>query len=604
MKTKEINVLPPAIFNLLAAGEVVENPASIVKEAVENSLDAGATQIEVAVEDGGFSEIRVIDNGVGCDESQIEKVFLPHATSKISSKQDLEKILTLGFRGEALSSIASVAKVEFLSRVADAQLATKVALDAGKVIAKTKVAANNGTQLVVSNLFYNVPARRKFLGTMRAEENNVTAVVQKLILANPNVCFKYLVDGEVVYSVDGSGLQNVIEVIYGKDIAGKLLEVNVNRGGLTLTGFISKHDFSKRNRYWQHVFVNARAVDGGTVASAVNDAFSNYLMVGNFSFFVLDLKIDETNVDVNVHPRKAQVKFEDERMIYDFVKASVGESIDKSFSSSINEEATEASFVPFAIEQKVQQSAPTVETADNVLTFLQKAGKLGVKKEQKAQDDGKHQKVNPYYERKRKVEAKQEEIKTPELFDGKILGTIFDTYVLVQRSESLYILDQHAAHERLLFDELTKQIDSGNVITQPMLEPVILTLSPVEMNRVLEIAPILNKMGIECEIFGKNTFRITAVPMIISVHGVETIILNILAETRTAPPSKLSDIVREKIITQCCRAAIKAGQHLTQEQIGGFLAQFSGLKTPLCPHGRPVVLQLDKKQIERMFARK
>jgi DNA mismatch repair protein MutL len=591
---KKINVLPPAIFNLLAAGEVVENPASIVKEAVENSLDAGATEIEITLEDGGFSEIRVTDNGIGCDESQIEKVFLPHATSKITSAKDLEKILTLGFRGEALSSIASVSKVEFVSRTEGAEVATKVALDAGKIINKTKVGTNTGTELIVRNLFYNVPARRKFLKTMKAEENNVTAVVQKLILANPGVRFRYMTDGEVVYHATGAGLLAAIEVIYGREISEKLVEVNVNRGGFTLSGFISKPDFSKKNRTWQTVMINGRAVDGGTVAEAVCDAYSNYLMTGCFPFFVLDLKIDETKVDVNVHPRKLQVRFEDERAVFDFVRAAVTESIDKTFVVSSLER-----FVPSNDESGVSQ----VKSAENVLTLLERAGKFELSKEQRKIIETGHQKINPYYERKRIKEAVQEEIKTPEIFDGKILGTVLDTYVLVQSGESLYIVDQHAAHERLLFDELTKQIDAGDVLMQPLLEPVVLTLSPAEMNRVLEISPILNQMGIECEVFGKNSLRITAVPLVVSVRGVDTIITNVLANTRGAAPSKLSEIVREKVITECCRSAIKAGQHLTQAQIGGFLSQFKALKTPLCPHGRPVVVALDRKQIEKMFKR-
>lgn len=595
---KKINVLPPELFNLLAAGEVVENPASIVKEAVENSLDAGATEIEIAIEDGGFSEIRVTDNGVGCDESQIEKVFMPHATSKITRKEDLESILTLGFRGEALSSVASVSKVEFTSRPEGAEFAAKICLDAGKITSKTKVGANYGTELVVRNLFYNVPARRKFLGTMRAEENNVTSVVQKLILSNPRIVFRYMSDGEVVYATGSDGLLSAVEIIYGKELPGKLIPVNVNRGELTLSGFVSKPEFSKKNRTWQNVFVNGRAIDPGIIGAAANDAFSNYLITGNFPFFVINLMIDERTVDVNVHPRKAQVKFEDEREIYDFVKTAVSESIDLSFSLKLSEVAEVQSFN----SESKDKTEIKVKSAENVLSFLDKAGKFEVNKELRKIGEQK-QNINPYYERKRKTEAVQEEFKPTALFDGKILGTVFDTYIFVQSGESLYIIDQHAAHERLLYDELTKQIDSGAVIMQPMLQPAILMLGPQEMNRVIQIAPILNQIGIECEIFGKNTFRVTAVPMAVSVRGIETIISNVLAEIKNVVPSKLSDVVREKVITECCRSAIKAGQHLTQEQIGKFLAQFKDMKLPLCPHGRPVIVALERKQIERMFKR-
>lgn len=614
---KKINVLSPEVFNLLAAGEVVENPASIVKEAVENSLDAGATEIEIAIDSGGFLEIRVTDNGDGCAENQIEKVFLPHATSKIESAKDLEKILTLGFRGEALSSIASVSRVEFTSRVMGEDLATKVNLDSGSVLEKTKTAANQGTELIVRNLFYNVPARRKFLKTMKVEEGNVTGVVQKLILANPTVSFKYLADGEVVYASSGEGLLSAIETIYGSEVADELIMVSVSRGKLGLAGFISKPNLAKKNRTWQTVMVNGRVVDGGTVGTAANDAFSNYMMVGAFPFFVLDLKIDESAVDVNVHPRKAQVKFEDERGVYDFVKSAVAEGIDKDFTLQAL-----ASLGNIPATSAVSQ----VRSADNVLTLLEKAGKFEVGKDQKNLFEIKHQKVNPYYERRSKVNAVQEKIndhlqpsfvskeldftspsnscgvETP-AFDGKILGTVMDTYILAQSGECLYIIDQHAAHERLLFDELTKQIDSGKIVMQPLLEPAVLHLSPAEMTKVLEIAPSLNKIGIECEVFGKNSFRITAVPMVVSVRGIDTVITNVLSEIKGAMPSSLSDIVREKVITECCRSAIKGGQHLTTAQVGVFLQQFKDLKVPLCPHGRPVVVAMDRRQLERLFKR-
>ena len=597
MKTKEINVLPPEIFNLLAAGEVVENPASIVKETAENSLDAGATEIEIAIEDGGFAEIRVTDDGVGCPESQIEKVFLPHATSKISSAADLERILTLGFRGEALSSIASVSSVVFSSRPQSATAAVKVSLDAGKVLSKTKAGANRGTEIVIRNLFYNVPARRKFLKTMKAEENNVTVAVQKLILSNPNICFKYLVDGEVVYSSAGAGLLSAVETVYGKDISEKLIPVNVNRGELTLSGFISKPDFSKKNRTWQTVCVNGRTVEGGIIGEGANNAFSNYLMTGNFPLFVLDLAIDARKLDVNVHPRKLQVKFEDERGVYNFVKAAVSESIDKSFTDD-----NVGSIALAAASALSLCNIATVKSASNVLTFLEKAGKFSLSAEQKKLAEEPAEKLNPYYVRKKKREAVQEEIKAP-LFDGKILGTVLDTYILAQLGENLYIIDQHAAHERLLFDTLTKQIDEGSVVMQPLLEPAVLVLGVSEMNRVLEIMPTLNQMGIECEIFGKNTFRITAVPVAVSIRGIDTVVSNVLAGLKGAPSGKLSDIVREKIITECCRSAVKAGEHLTDGQVGEFIAQFKGLKIPLCPHGRPVVAVLDRKALEKIFKR-
>ena len=608
MKTpKEINVLPPAIFNLLAAGEVVENPASIVKEAVENSLDAGVKNISINIIGGGIDEICVIDDGIGIAASQISKVFLPHATSKISAAKDLESIGTLGFRGEALSSIASVSRVELVSKTRDEKLGSKVQND-GKI---QPISANQGTRLTVKNLFYNTPARKKFLLNTRAEQNNVTGLVQKMMLSNPDVCFKYIIDSDIYYDYRGGGLGHAVELIYGKDIVKNLIKVNAKQNDLKLEGYISVPNFTKKNRTWQTVIVNGRAVEGETVSRGSNDAYNNYLTVGAFPFFVLSLSVDGTTVDVNVHPRKAQVKFSNETQIFEFVRNSVMDTIDAYFYNSADNKIENVVAKPGLVAEKQtvmsnsdkqildnikflsSSKGASVQSAPRVLNLLEKAHEQRVIKAQTGLGNA-----------KKAIQGEMAGV-TGLGLDAKWIGNLFDTYILLSSDDCFYIVDQHAAQERLLYDELMKQIDSGTVATQLLVEPSMIYLTPAEMNQMEAVAPYLIELGIECENFGGNCFRITAVPVAISERGVDTVIGNVLREVKGIPPTKLSTLVREKVIKECCKASIKAGQSLTNSQTAYFLSQFKkNNMTPLCPHGRPIIISFTKAQIEKMFFRK
>ena len=601
MKNKNvINVLEPAIFNLLAAGEVVENPSSIVKEVVENSLDAGATQIVIAIKGGGIDEIIVTDNGCGIAESELPKVFLPHATSKIATAKDLERIGTLGFRGEALSSISSVSKAEIVTRTNDCAMGS-VLVD-GKI---SKTSANVGTTITIRNLFYNVPARKKFLQNTSREQNNVTDVVQKLILANPEIAFKYVIDGEVYYDYRGKNLMDAIGLVYHKDDVTDLLAVDARRRDFKLHGYISRPSQHKKNKTRQIVMVNGRAVEGGVVARAVNDAYSNYLGTGCFPIFVLRLDVDEAEVDVNVHPRKAQVKFSAEAEIFAFVRSAVTGTIDSFFHQGELISSFDAIGRSRDRDATVEILPNDKQVLDNIKFLTSSGTEKGIRVRV-----GAPRVLNLLQkEHQRKVEraqsATQERMEEIESVDVKIFGNLFDTYILLVKDDRFCMIDQHAAQERLLFDELSKQIDSGVVATQMLVEPSIVYLTPAEMNQMESIAPELNKMGIECEVFGGNCFRVTAVPVSVSERGIDTVISNVLKQTKNVPVGGLSTLLREKLITECCRSSIKAGQGLSNAQIMYFLEQF-GKKgmTPLCPHGRPVILSYTKSEIEKMFARR
>jgi len=585
MSQQKINVLPPAIFNLLAAGEVVENPAAIVKECVENSLDAGATRIEIEIERGGLDLIRITDNGSGVEDSEIEKVFLPHATSKIEKARDLECIGTLGFRGEALSSIAAVSKVEFSTMSHKANLGISLVLDAGKITSKKPQAMNPGTTITISNLFYNTPARKKFLQSPNAEKNNVTTAVGRLILANPGVSFKYTIDGDKIYDYHGKSLLDAIQAIYSDAIGGNLLSLNAKAPKFSLSGHISKPNFTKRNRTYQTLIVNGRAVEGGIVGTAVNAAFSNYMTVGNFPFFVLNLTIDTHEVDVNVHPRKAQIKFSNEQEIFDFVRHTVMDTMDK-----------------YMHKQHTNNFKPQQDT--ELLQRIKYFSSTPVKSEVKSAPHI----MNKYDLEERKTKDMKPIISSflplSSSFNFHILGTIFDTYILVSHKEKFLIIDQHAAHERLLYDELKGQIDSDTIAVQRLLEPAVMVLNAQEMTKMEATVPYLNDIGFECEPFGTNCFRITAVPVLISDHGIETVIENILHDVKSTPPAKLSTVMQDKIISQCCKNSIKAGERLNNEQIKYFLEQIGDTKSMHCPHGRPIIISYSKDQIEKMFARK
>ena len=598
---KKIHVLPPSVYNLLAAGEVVENPASVVKELVENSIDAGAATIEVAINTGGFESIRVTDNGEGVDEGQVVNVFLPHATSKIEKAADLEKIGSLGFRGEALASIASVSKIEFITKTANTNAGTKLILDAGKIIQQTKTSANNGTNIIVKNLFYNTPARKKFLKSLTCEKNNVTAVVQKLILGNPSVSFKYVIDDEVLYDFNGGGLKKAIEVIYGNEV--KLIKVDARKNGLELHGFIGAPEYAKRNRTWQTMMVNGRVVGECRAADAVNEAAGGYMTVGSYPFFVLNLVTDPASVDVNIHPRKAAVRFSEDAAISEFVKRAVTDAVDAYFSEQIIDNSEQIRKKDEEYLQKIKhfttkkEGETAVRSAPNIIAAIVKHDR-----EQIAKRDAK---ITEQLNVKKPKKISQESFLTDTLNEFKIIGTLFDTYILVVRDERFFIIDQHAAAERLLYDDLRAQVDKGTVATQALLEPVITVVSPQEMNRVLELQEMLTAMGIVIEPFGNNCVRVTSVPVAVSERGIDTVITNILKEIKSTPKTRLSEVLQDKIITECCRASIKAGQSLNNHQIAAYLSQFWGKKiVPLCPHGRPILVSFTKGEIEKMFARK
>ncbi|MCL2846095.1 MAG: DNA mismatch repair endonuclease MutL [Firmicutes bacterium] len=586
----KINILPPAIFNLLSAGEVVENPSSVVKECAENAIDAGATQIGISIIDGGMTEISISDNGHGILADEIEKVFLPHATSKIATGADLDAIGTLGFRGEAMSSIAAVSKIDMVTKTADDTTATTIALNGGTVTNRGKSGGNVGTTLVIKSLFFNTPARRKFIKSETSERNAVTSTVQKLILANPHISFRYTIDGEILYDYTGGELRNAIELVYGRDAISNIRAVDYSHGGLRLTGYISNPMYTRRNRTTQTVMINGRTIDGGVIQSAVNDAFSMYMTSGNFPFFVLNLAIDLGFVDVNVHPRKAAVRFEDDSQIRQFITIAIKRTLDTYFGDVtpvIVPDAKVADDTQILSSIKYFSSTPQraqVRSAPNIIDKII------------WEED-----IPPHIPQKPKAVEQAPIIES----GASVIGTVFDTYILATDGTKLFVLDQHAAHERLLFDKLKQEVDAGNVLSQNLLVPAVVYLTPAEHTRLTAIVPALNGMGFRAEFVGPNSIRVSAMPLVLSNdRGADDIVADILSETRTDDTARLSELAAERLIKICCHSAIRGGHALARDQIELFLKNFIDGLPQTCPHGRPVVATMTKSQMEKMFSRK
>ena len=630
---KVINILPKNVFGKIAAGEVVENPAAVVKECVENSLDAGATRIEVAIKNGGLTEIVIGDNGTGVAATETEKVFAPHATSKIRTEHDLDKIQTLGFRGEAMNSIASVSQVIMTTRTAEENTATTIELEGGEVTAKKATASNTGTTIRIRNLFFNTPARKKFLSSPRAEQNNVTTTINRLILGNPGKSWRYSTDDDCIYDYHPSGdapLLGAIGLVYGRAVIRELLQTDAKTPGMHLHGFISNPAFTKKNRTYQTVMINGRCVEGGIVAEAANEAFSAYQDRGAFPFFVLNLVLDETRVDVNIHPRKAQVKFDDEDAVFAFVRDAITNRIDrhmyektKRFAEAIvNEESgkypqkgpetakglfADTSQIP-NIKQAIQTikyfAKPTTDqdavfSAPNIMNIFDELDKV-------QPTEGNDQPItNPAIRGPVSVNAALNQTKLDLECGFKSLGSLFATYLLFEDGESFYILDQHAAAERHLFDQMKADIDNKMVVTQEMLEPIMLYLNPAEMNMAAKLEEAFEKIGISMRPFGNNCVRIERVPVILANNNAATVVIkNVLAELGKRDITKISDLIGETILLKCCHAAVRGGTVLSNEQITAFLDGFKGGFAPTCPHGRPVVVTFNKNQIDKMFSRR
>ena len=620
-----IAVLDQNTIDKIAAGEVVERPASVVKELVENAMDAGATAITVEIRDGGISLVRITDNGSGIPAEQVPLAFLRHATSKIRSVEELVQIASLGFRGEALSSISAVAQIEMITKTPDALTGTRYVIEGGAEKANEEVGAPTGTTFLVRNLFYNTPARQKFLKTPVTEANAVTSVVEQLALSHPGISFKYMVNSQVKLHTSGNrNLKELVYNIYGRDIARELIEIHSESPLMTIDGFIGKPVISRGNRNFENYYVNGRYVRSKLLARAIEDGYQTSMMQHKYPFTLFYVQMDGEAVDVNVHPTKMELRFSHQEEIYRQMRDMISDALNHreqivkvSLSSDrerkAEEKAAAKTYVP------VQQM--TGMTREEEELFEPGAGNVPKTADLSNADAIQHQQepdaaptVSSMPEESSSASASPEPEGQMQLFDEqfltpeaekshRIIGQVFDTYWLIQYGENLYIIDQHAAHEKVLFERMMKNYREKNVTSQMVSPPLIVSLTPQEADLVTRYMDVFQSFGYEISPFGGKDYAINAVPH--NLYGIATEelfieILDNLEEVREKP----LEILKDRLATMSCKAAVKGNNHLSYAEAEQLIAELLTLEDPYhCPHGRPTIISLSKRELEKKFKR-
>ena len=638
----KINILDASVANMIAAGEVVERPASVVKELVENAIDAGADKIAVEIKNGGISYMRVTDNGRGIDEGDVGLAFVRHATSKILEAKDLETIGTLGFRGEALCSIAAVARVTLTTKTADAKNAVRVYVEGGEMEDVCAAGAPQGTTVEVKNLFYNTPARMKFLKKDTTEAAYITDIMEKFILSHPDITFQYTNNGKLMFHSSGDGsTANAIYTVYGRDYVNAVLPIDYGDSMIRARGYIGKSNLSRPNRRQQRFFVNSRSIQSKTMTVALEEAYKNQLMGGKFPFAVIDLIVNPSFVDVNVHPHKTEVKFSEERKVFDTVYWAVKNALyEKPIVPQVNIPAKKDAFKnkefappPKAYVQapipsdkaEIQPSAPAPKEyipskvyAKRVEQEAPPAGKPSVllhtdSIEEKAEEKGKalqalredsetEYSVPDTYDKsdnKDAVTATAPVTEPPQTPDYKIIGQLFGTY-----QDKMYLIDQHAAHERLKFEQLKRDLAQKTQKIQTLLSPIVVELSATEFAYVLENMARYAALGFEAAEFGANTVLVSGVPMGLDYDSVKDLFVELTGQMMAQKRQIIGESNEYALYTIACKAAIKANRPLSEREIHALVDEvlaLDGINT--CPHGRPIMISLTKHELEKQFKR-
>lgn len=655
-----INVLPKNIADLIAAGEVVERPSSVIKEFLENSIDAGSKNITVEIKNGGKTYIRVTDNGCGIEKEDVKKAFLSHATSKINSAEDLDNIGTLGFRGEALASVAAVSKVELLTRTENEEVGASYKIFGGEEVELTEAGCPVGTTLIVRDLFYNIPARMKFLKKDVQEGNYIASILENIAVSYPQISFKFIRDGKLNFSTPGDGdLKSAIYAVFGREYTEGLLPVQYEANGITVTGFTGKPTAGKGSRSGQHFFVNGRYVKSPMCITALETAYKNSIMVGKFPPCVIFINLPFSAVDVNVHPAKTEVRFFEEKKIFDSVyqgalnalthdtRPKAAFSVAKAFMpEAVKGEQLKLNETPEKVESESRTAVATEEKKEfkyeiksslvkESLTTPKpetvKPSKISSKltlnsNEEKSIDFLETEYVKPTEKKLNisiinTVPSSADELSKPEekiliketkesdivkedatpSVDFRIIGEAFKTYIFVELEDKMLMIDKHAAHERILFEKFKAQNTSYQ---QMLLVPVTVSLSPDEYNAVLENTELLYKAGYEVSDFGDRCIKVNACPTELIGEDISALITEIggylASNVRTIMPEKLDWIYH----SMACRAAIKAGNTTTDLEIERFVKELlSRDDIRYCPHGRPVMVEVTKRELEKQFKR-
>lgn len=660
----QIQVLDQITIDKIAAGEVIERPASIVKELVENSIDAKAASVTVEIQDGGISLIRVTDNGSGIEREDIRNAFLRHSTSKIRKVEDLAHIASLGFRGEALSSISAVTRTELITKTKEDTFGTRYVIEGGVEQSLEDAGAPDGTTFLVRQLFYNVPARRKFLKTPMTEAGHVQDLLMRLALSHPEVAFTFINNGQTKMRTSGNGkLKDVIYSIYGREAAANLIELDYSMGGLMMKGYLGKPMITRGNRNFENYFVNGRYVKNAMLSKAIEDAYKDFLMQHKFPFVVIHFQVDGEKIDVNVHPTKMEMRFQRQQDVYNIVYEGVHRTllepelipqVEAPAPKVISQPKSESPFLlkpktaPQPMEKKPEEKEEPHDEAyfmkkmkERVLSYHQRNSSAEVaKKEQifrpqaqaerikdalarakevekqpqkQAEEQPELIRETPVYETKPVTEEKAEQLnlfeehllKREKKAEYKLIGQVFETYWLVEFENSLYIIDQHAAHERVLYERTLKEMKNREFTAQYLSPPIILSLSMQEAQVLNENMDRFTRIGFEIEPFGGEEYAVRAIPDNLFGIAKKELLLEMLDDlTDGISTSMTPELIDEKVASMSCKAAVKGNNRLSAQEADALIGELLLLENPYhCPHGRPTIIAMTQRELEKKFKR-
>ncbi len=609
----EIHILDSNTVDQIAAGEVVERPASVVKELVENAIDAGAKHITVEIKEGGISFVRVTDDGSGIDESQLAKVFLRHATSKISQAEDLETVMSLGFRGEALSSISAVCQVELITKTAQALTGHRICINGGEAQPPEEIGAPNGTTILVRNIFFNTPVRRKFLKTAATESGYIADFMQHMALSVPDVAFQFIMNGQTKFFTSGNGkTEEIIYRIYGKDVASQMLPIEAEGNGIRITGFLGKPVLNRANRSYETFFVNKRYIKSTLISSAVEEGYKTFLMQHKYPFVVLHFDIDPTRIDVNVHPTKMDIRMNEPGYFLSFIRDAVKDALTgRTFIASAEQmpdpvkkgdkekEKALTAAIPQPFEEKRRMAAetempiPVVREIGAYMTETKETSNVIKKKDVVLVEKAEQMQL-----------FDEETLSQQEIENFKIIGQVFDTYWILALSEKLYYVDQHAAHEKVMYERLMKQYREKEIHSQSVNPPLVISLSPKEKTVLTSHMEVFESLGFEMDEFGEDAYAVRSVPTDLYGLSEKQLFLSVLDELVEFPVKGDSDAVLSKIASMSCKAAVKGNQSLSFQEAEALMKELLACENPFnCPHGRPTIISMTKYELEKKFKR-
>ena len=641
-----INILDKDTIDKIAAGEVVERPASIVKELLENSIDAGSSLVTVEIKNGGIDLIRITDNGCGIPSREVKKAFLRHATSKIVSDKDLISIKSLGFRGEALSSIAAVSRCEMITKTRDELTGVRYYIEGGREVEYEEIGAPDGTSIIIRDIFYNTPARRKFLKTASTEGAHISELVEKLAMANTEIAFKFISNGQIKLQINGSGnLKDIVYQLYGKEISKALCNVDYEKNGIKIRGVVARPEVTRSSRSLENIFVNGRYIKDNIISKAVEDGFGDRLMQHQYPFCALNFDLD--GVDVNVHPRKMEVRFSDRNFVYDNTKEAVEEIFvtqsavrEVPVGKTSNEKKVfvntpepfenkrrDMSEMPekvsqYKYEDVTKDTLHSTGSDDEIKWTLPKENMYNpkddmsfIKDENKTGADsytGDFSRQSIKEVKNIVADTKSSDIKPSQLsfFESeskkymKVIGQVFDTYWIVQLENEMYIIDQHAAHEKVMYERLLKESKANKLSSQMINPPIIVTLTDLEQNVLNEHMDEFRGIGFDIEEFGGKEYKINAIPNIFPSIPKAELFNEMLSDSTNYDVISPSELILAKVASMSCKAAIKGNMRISLLEANELFDELLSLDNPYnCPHGRPTVIKMNKQEIEKKFKR-